>query len=199
MLPAKEVTSNTIANRFGRRITSLARRASASVLSAVAPVANITRSTTGSRVMSIFFEEATVRVIPKALESNRALVELSLSTAVTTGTPQSVFGLDGSTDSRQRQSQMDIESAVGLSDKSPMAVQKGNRTLSGGSSSRVKFTPTGKQSRVIAWTPQVAENFDPAPLLQDPMEMIVRLEDDLQQWMKDMPPDDRELFAKQWR
>jgi hypothetical protein len=191
--------SNTVAGRLGRRVSGLARRASAAVLSATGPIITSRPSlgaSAGSTILS--------RVIPEAVESNRALAGISMSNVGTLGTRQSSFGVDVSDRGvyGHRQSSMDIESGVSSSNRSSTIMQRRHGTLS--STGSVSIFPTSRRSQVMSLAPShdlADESPFPAEAEfdQDPVQMYGQLENNLQRFLSTLESDaDRSLLVEQW-
>jgi hypothetical protein len=161
-------------------------------------------STILARVKSVFFEETMLRAIPEAVESNRALAGISMSSVGTLGTRQSSFGVDVSDRGvyGHRQSSMDIESGVSSSHRSSTIMQRRHGTLS--STGSVSIFPTSRRSQVMSLAPShdlADESPFPAEAEydQDPVTMYGQLENNFQRFLSTLETDaDRSLFVEQW-
>jgi hypothetical protein len=181
-------------SKFGRRISQMARRASASVISVAAPAIRKTKSSMSARVKSVFFDDVTVREIPQAVETNRALAGLSISNA---------GGTLGPNNGDNRQISMDIESGVSLSHRSSTAMQRRYRTLlSTGTDSGLMVSRTSKRSQVLSVSPQMSLGMDgpsTAAAVTDPLMLCTQFENEFQRYIETIDSmEAREVYAKQW-
>jgi hypothetical protein len=152
----------------------------------------------------VFFEENTVRDIPEAAESNRALAGISMSNVGTLGSRQSNFGVGSNSDVYgHKQSSLDIESGVSSSHRSSTNLRRRYRTMlstgyvSSSTSGRLQVMSLAPSNASAEGAPFPAESdFDLAPA-----ELYGRLEDDLQQFILTLETDnaDRSLFVERWR
>jgi ribosome-binding protein aMBF1 (putative translation factor) len=191
--PSEDV-QGTMTSNFGRRVSQMARRASASVISVAAPAIRKTKSSMSARVKSMFFDDATVREIPQAVETNRALAGMSISNASTLGPKNG----------GNRQISMDIESGVSLSHRSSTAMQRRYRTLlSTGTDSGVMVgSRTSKRSQVLSVSPQMSLGMDgpsTAAAVTDPLMLCTQFEDEFQRYFETIDSREaREVYANQW-
>jgi hypothetical protein len=209
---SRHEASDTAAGRLGRRVSGLARRASAAALSVTGPIIS-SQSTRGAsagstilaRVKSVFFEDATMRAIPEAVESSRALAGISMSIIGTLGTNrESSFGVDGSNSGvyGHKQSSLDIESGVSSSHRLSTNMQRRSRTVF--STGSVSILPTVRRSQVMSFAPshdfaEVAPFPTEWEIDLDPAKLYERLENDLQQFLPTLETDaDRNISMKQW-
>jgi hypothetical protein len=182
-------------SKFGRRVSQMARRASASVISVAAPAIRKTKSSMSARVKSVFFDDVTVREIPQAVETNRALAGLSIS---------NVGGTLGPNNGGNRQISMDIESGVSFSHRSSTAMQRRYRTLlSTGTVSGVMVgSRTSKRSQVMSVSPQVPLGMDgpsTAAAVTDPLMLCTQFENEFRRYIETIDSREaREVYAKQW-
>jgi hypothetical protein len=182
-----------MASNFGRRVSQMARRASASVISVAAPAIRKTKSSMIARVKSVFFDDVTVREIPQAVETNRALAGLSISNA----------GTLGPNNGGNSQISMDIESGVSLSHRSSTAMQRRYRTLlSTGTDSGVMVSRTSKRSQVLSVSPQMSLGMDGPSVtaaVTDPLTLCTQFENEFQRYIETIDSmEAREVCAKQW-
>ena len=160
-------------SRLGRRVSNLARRASASVLSVASPAIQSSKSSLRSRVKRVFFEDVTVRAIPQSVESNRVLVGLSISSVDTMGARKPYFEIEGSKQSSS--DSMDIERGISMQKKF--------------SSHRSKLSEVAPQSSPI---PEIS-------LSTDPVELFVLFEKEFQQFIITVQPtEERVRLAEEW-
>jgi hypothetical protein len=190
--PSEDVQGKMTSN-FGRRVSQMARRASASVISVAAPAIRKTKSSMGARVWSVFFNDVTVREIPQAVETNRALAGLSISNA----------GTLGPSNGDNRQISMDIESGVSLSHRSSTAMQRRYRTLlSTGTDSGLMVARTSKRSQVLSVRPHMSLGMDgpsTAAAVSDPLMLCTQFENEFQRYIETIDSREaREVRAKQW-
>jgi hypothetical protein len=188
-----EYVQGTMASNFGRRVSQMARRASASVISVAAPAIRKTKSSMIARVKSVFFDDVTVREIPQAVETNRALAGLSISNA----------GTLGPNNGGNSQISMDIESGVSLSHRSSTAMQRRYRTLlSTGTDSGVMVSRTSKRSQVLSVSPQMSLGMDgpfATAAVTDPLTLCTQFENEFQRYIETIDSmEAREVCAKQW-
>ena len=199
-----EDTQGTVISNLGRRVSQMARRASASVISVAAPVIRKTKSSMITKVKSVFFDDVTVRDIPQSVETNRTLAGLSISNAGTLG-PRHTTRSQGEIGAH-KQTSMDIESGVSLSKRSSTAMQRRYRTqsLTGTDSGVMIVSRSSKRSQVLSVNPQGPLGMDvtappTATTVTEPLKLCTQFENVFLLYIETIDSREaRNVFAKRW-